>query len=321
MPLFDCINAIFWVDKMRKIIIKENDANQRIDKFLSKSLRKLPTSLMYKYIRNKKIKVNGKRCEAKQMLMVNDEITCYIAEEFFEVAKDYSFLQARSEIDIIYEDENLIIMNKEVGLLVHSDDKEEYDTLVNRMKHYLYKKGEYHIEEEQSFTPSLCHRIDRNTQGIVIGAKTAQALRDMNKRIHDGKLEKKYLCIVEGKMPKQEDIVIAYHKKENQEVSILDYPLEGYKEVKTGYRVIKERKGLSLLEVRLYSGKSHQIRAVMAHLNNPLYGDTKYGAMRRSYPYQALCAYHVYFELVEDSLAYINGKTFEIKDIDFLKLI
>lgn len=306
---------------MRKILIKENDANQRVDKFLSKSLPKLPTSLMYKYIRNKKIKVNGKRCEVKQMLQTGDELTCYIAEEFFEVQKDYTFLKAQPKLDILYEDDNLLIMNKEVGLLVHSDDKVEDDTLVNRMKHYLYNKGEYHIEEEQSFTPSLCHRIDRNTQGIVIGAKTAQALRDMNKRIHDGALIKKYLCIVEGIVSKKEDTITAYHKKENQVVSILDHMQTGYKEIKTGYRVIKEEKNLSLLEVCLYSGKSHQIRAMMAHLKHPLYGDTKYGAKKRAYPYQALCAYQVYFQPVNDSLSYMNEKKIEIEHIDFLKLI
>ncbi|NBK97975.1 MAG: RluA family pseudouridine synthase [Erysipelotrichia bacterium] len=306
---------------MRKILIHENDANQRVDKFLSKALPKLPKSLMYKYIRNKKIKVNGKRCEPKQMLNVNDEFTCYIAEEFFALEKDDSFFKAPAKLDVLYEDEHLIIMNKEVGLLAHSDDKISDDTLINRMKHYLYKKGEYKFAQEQSFTPALCHRIDRNTQGIVIGAKTAQALRDMNKRIHDGMLSKKYLCIVEGSFSQKEGIIVAYHKKEQQVVSIIDTMQEGYKEVKTGYKVLKTKGCLSLLEVTLYSGKSHQIRAVMAHLNHSLYGDVKYGGKAREYPYQALCAYQVHFNAVEDSLVAMNGKTFTLNDIDFLSIM
>lgn len=306
---------------MRKILISENDANQRVDKFLSKALPKLPKSLMYKYIRNKKIKVNQKRCEPKQMLQCGDEFTCYIAEEFFEVERDSSFFNAPVDIDILYEDEQILIMNKPVGLLAHSDDKIQDDTLINRMKHYLYDKGEYHFSQEQSFSPALCHRIDRNTQGIVIGAKTAQALRDMNKRIHDGKLEKKYLCIVEGILTNKEAIITAFHKKEDQIISISDVMQEGFKEIKTGYRVLKEANGLSLLEVSLYSGKSHQIRAMMAHIHHPLYGDTRYGAHKRDYPYQALCAYKVYFPSVDDTLMQMNEKTLEIEAIDFLKLI
>lgn len=306
---------------MRKLTINENDANQRLDKFLLKTLDNLPKSLMYKYIRNKKIKVNGKRCEISTKLQVNDEITCYISEEFFQDKKDDSFFQVKGELDILYEDKNIIIMNKEVGLLVHSDDNKEVDTLVNRMKRYLYDKKEYDFHNEQSFAPSLCHRLDRNTQGIVIGAKNATALREMNQAIHDGNIEKKYLCIVEGKLDKKEDIIYAYHKKEDKVVSISDTLKEGYKEIKTGYKVIQEKNSLSLLEVRLYSGKSHQIRAVFAHLKHPLYGDTRYGAKKRQYPYQALCAYKLTLHNNGEHLSYLNDKTFEIKDVDFLRIM
>lgn len=306
---------------MRKIKILENDANQRVDKFIHKALPKLPKSLMYKYIRNKKIKVNGKRCEPMQMLALNDELTCYIAEEFFDIEKDDTFFNAPAKLDILYEDEHLILMNKEVGLLTHSDASNDVDSLVNRMKHYLYDQGEYHYEEEQSFVPALCNRLDRNTQGIVIGAKSAQALRDMNQRIHDGMVDKKYLCIVEGIPDNKEAIITAYHKKENQKVMISDTYQEGFKEIKTGYRILKEKDSLALLEVTLYSGKSHQIRAVMAHLGHPLYADQRYHAKKRSYPYQALCAYQIYFKAVQDSLANMNDRMFQIENIDFLKYI
>lgn len=312
---------LFIGDIMRKLIINENDANQRLDKFLLKTLNDLPKSLMYKYIRNKKIKVNGKRCEISTRLQVNDEVTCYISEEFFQDKKDDSFFNAKSELDILYEDENIIIMNKEVGLLVHSDDSKEIDTLVNRMKKYLYDKKEYDYHNEQSFAPALCHRIDRNTQGIVIGAKNAEALREVNRLIHDGNIEKSYLCIVEGKFTKKEDIVYAYHTKIDKQIYISNEFKTGYKKIKTGYKVQKEKENLSLLEVRLYSGKSHQIRALMAHLHHPLYGDTRYGAKKRSYPYQALCAYKVKFLCEEGPLSYLHQKTFEIKKVDFLKYV
>lgn len=304
---------------MRILTIKENDANQRLDKYLQKALPTLPKSLMYKYIRNKKIKVNKKKCEISTRLVVNDEIMCYIAEEFFDQKRDDSFLQATSPIHILYEDENLVVMNKPVGLLVHSDDTKEYDTLVNRMKYYLYQKNEYAYYEEASFAPALCHRLDRNTQGIVIGAKNAQALRDMNAIIHDGQLHKKYMCVVEGVFDKKEDIVYAYHKKENQVVYISDVEEEGYKQIKTGYQVKEEKNGYSLLCVDLYSGKSHQIRAMMAHLHHPLYGDVKYGAKKQKYPYQALCAYLVRFNGIENTLQYLNGMCIRIDTIEFMK--
>ncbi len=307
---------------MRILTIKENDANQRVDKFLNKALPTLPMNLMYKYIRNKKIKVNGKRCTISQRLQVNDTITCYIAEEFFEVQKDDRFLEAKHDLTIVYEDVNILIMNKEAGLLAHNDEANSTnDTLVNRMKHYLYHKGEYDYEKEQSFTPALCHRIDRNTSGIVIGAKNAQALRDMNLAIKERSVKKQYLCICEGIWKQKKQIIKAYHKKENKVVSISLEKREGYKEILTGYEVLKEKQGYSLLKVDLLSGKSHQIRSLMGYLNHPLYGDTRYGAKPQAYAYQALCAYRVAFENMPDSLAYLNQKAWEIKDVDFLTIM
>ncbi len=306
---------------MRNFVIYENDAGQRVDKFLMKTMPKLPKSLMYKSIRNKKIKVNRKRCEISQRLEVDDEVQCFISEEFFENDIDTSFLNVKGQLDIVYEDENIIIMNKEVGLLVHSNEHEQVETLVNRMKFYLYSKNEYDYTLQQSFAPSLCHRIDRNTQGFVIGAKNAQALRSMNEAIKLHCLQKKYLCIVEGKMDTKEACVSAYHKKENQQVDICWKYREGYKEIITKYKVLKESKGLSFVEVELISGKSHQIRALFAFLNHPLYGDTRYRAKKREYPYQALCAYKLHFNDMPKPLENLNGKQFEIKDIDFLSIL
>ena len=306
---------------MRKLYVKENDANQRVDKFLSKTLPTLPKSLMYKYIRNKKIKLNGARCEISTKIQAGDEFTCYISDEFFEIEKDVSFFKAKDNVDVLFEDENILIMNKERGLLAHSDDKVSDDTLINRMKHYLYRKNEYDYENEQSFSPALCHRIDRNTQGIVIGAKNAQALRDMNEAIRDRNVDKFYYCIVEGIFNQKSGKIKAYHKKESQKVYIKDTFEKGYTEILTGYKVIKEKNNLSLLEVELFSGKSHQIRALMAHLKHPLYGDTRYGAKKRKYEYQTLCAYRIKFHDMPNTLSYLNEKEVRLdpNTIDFMK--
>lgn len=308
---------------MRKLYVNENDANQRVDKFLLKTLPTLPKSLMYKYIRNKKIKLNGSRCEISTKIQAGDEFTCYISDEFFEIKKDASFLRVPATLDILYEDENILVMNKEKGLLAHSDDKVSDDTLINRMKHYLYKNGEYDFENEQSFAPALCHRIDRNTQGIVIGAKNAQALRDVNEAIRLRNIDKYYLCIVEGTLTKKKGKIKAYHKKENQKVSIRSTYVEGYTEILTGYEVVKEKNNLSLLKVKLYSGKSHQIRSLFAHMGHPLYGDGRYGAKKRNYDYQALCAYRIVFHDMSEKLAYLNEKAImlDLNSIEFMKFM
>ena len=306
---------------MRKLIVNENDANQRVDKFLLKTLPTLPKSLMYKYIRNKKIKLNGKRCEISTKLVAGDEFTCYISEEFFEVEKDVSFLKASSSLNILYEDENILVMNKERGLLAHGDEGESEDTLINRMKHYLYKKGEYDYTKEQSFAPALCHRIDRNTQGIVIGAKNAQTLRDVNEAIRNRHIDKFYVCIAEGLFKEKKGKFKLYHKKENQKVYVKENFEKGYTEILTGYKVLKEKDNLSLLEVELFSGKSHQIRSTLAYYKHPLYGDTRYGAKKRKYAYQALCAMRIVFHDMSEHLSYLNEKeiSLDLNEIDFMK--
>lgn len=158
---------------MREFIINQNDAGQRVDKFLTKAVPKLPKNLLYKYLRLKRIKVNGKRCEISTRLACGDVMQLYINDEFFEgeVADRPAFLSAPTSLNIIYEDENIILCDKKCGLVVHEDESGSADTLINRIQHYLYEKGEYRPEEELSFAPALCNRIDRNTGGIVICAK------------------------------------------------------------------------------------------------------------------------------------------------------
>ena len=310
---------------MREFKIQENDANQRVDKFIEKTLKKLPKTLMYKSIRNKKIKVNRKRCEISQRLQVGDTVQCFLAEEFFEDQVDISFLSVPSQLDIIYEDHNVVIVNKPSGLLAHKDEEGVQDTLADRFLHYLYDKKEYDPYQSKSFRPALCHRIDRNTQGIVMMAKNAQTLRDMNMHIKDKDVHKYYMCIVENTPTRKQDNLILWHKKgANNKVEVIANPKQGYQKIETAYRVLKTKQAYSLVEIQLKTGKSHQIRAVMSYLGCPLYGDIKYGAKKnKRNDYQALCAYKIYFAIPDEkqsSLKYLDGKTLELEQHDLQEL-
>ncbi len=311
---------------MKKINISTNDAGQRCDKFLSKAVKGLPQSLMYKYLRTKKIKLNGKRADPRQMLEAGDELELFIREEFFDSPeKDGGALsRIAPKLDVVYEDENIILLNKRPGVLVHEDDSAKDNTLIMHLKAYLFQKGEYDPDREQSFSPSLCNRIDRNTGGIVIAAKNAAALRDMNERIKNGEVHKYYLCAVHGTMPEKSDILTGFLRKDekNNRVEISDSPRPGFREIKTGYRVLGESGDLSLLEIRLYTGRTHQIRAHLSHIGHPLLGDGKYGVNRddrkQGYKYQALYSYKTVFafERKGETLDYLAGKEFSVDEND-----
>lgn len=182
---------------MRTITIEKNDAGQRLDKFMAKRFRSMPKSLLYKYIRTKYIKLNGKKCLPDTVLAPGDVITLYIKDEFFTpVRKAYDFLKAPAKLNIVYEDQNLLLLDKKPGLIVHPDQSYHFDSLVARLWHYLYNKGEYDPEKENSFSPALVNRIDRNTGGLVIAAKNAEALRVLNQKMKQRQIKKFYLCLV-----------------------------------------------------------------------------------------------------------------------------
>lgn len=311
---------------MKKFMINDNDSGQRVDKFLSKAMPQLPKSMMYRLIRKKDVKVNGKRCEISTKLAAGDELTVYVKDELAGGKQhDMSFLNVPAELDVVYEDSNIIIVNKPVGLDSHSSSSFS-DNLVDRIRHYLYDKNEYDPDSESSFSPAVCSRLDRNTCGLVTAAKTAEALREINAAIRAGNMTKIYHCITVGRPPQDSGIVEAYHKKEESRnlVKLSDTPLDGYKPIKTGYRVLASKGSLSLVEITLYTGRTHQIRAHMAHIGAPVLGDGKYGNVaankRMNVFRQALCAYSVRFELDESStLAYLKDITPEAPLPEFEK--
>lgn len=305
---------------MKSFVITDKDAGSRVDRFITKTFDRLPKSLMFKEIRKKNIKVNKKRCTPEQVLNTGDLLELYLKDDVLHIKeKHYDFLRAATDLDIIYEDENIILLNKKVGILCHPDGKDYIDNLVARLKRYLYEKGEWD-PDTSSFTPSLANRIDRNTGGIVIGAKNSRALKIINEKIKSREIEKYYLTVVHGKMPKSSETLTAYHKKDQKKnmVSISDRQVEGSKQIITRYNVLDYYEDASLLEIELLTGRTHQIRAHLAHIGHPLFGDGKYGKEQGRYR-QALYSYKLKFSFTdENELSYLNNKVFQAGSIKLL---
>ena len=312
---------------MKEIQIGSNDAGQRLDRFLSKAVPLLPASLAQKYIRIKRIKLNGGRAERDTRLSLGDVLQLYINDEFFDTPReDNAFLTvAVPKLNIVYEDEQILLVDKRPGLAVHPHDGAEYGrTLIDHIQAYLYQKKEWRPREENSFTPALCNRIDRNTGGIVIAAKTSEALRVLNQKIKDRELDKRYLAIVEGTpKPAQGSLKgFLFKDAKKNRVFVSDRPQPGAKTCQTNYKVLASHNGLSLVECELITGRTHQIRAQFAHEGHPLLGDGKYGKLDKRYDrnYQALYSYKLTFKFETDAgtLAYLDGKSFQVENVEFV---
>lgn len=312
---------------MKELTIGANDAGQRLDRFLAKAVPLLPASLAQKYIRLKRIKLNGGRAQRDTRLNAGDVLQLYINDEFFDKPRqDNAFLTVASpRLTIVYEDENLILVDKRPGLAVHPHDGAEYGrTLIDHIQAYLYQKKEWNPRGENAFAPALCNRIDRNTGGIVIAAKNAESLRIMNDKIKDREIDKRYLAIVEGTPKPRDGSLKGYLFKDavKNRVFVTDEPQTGAKSCRTDYSTLASRNGLSLVQCKLITGRTHQIRAQFAHAGHPLLGDGKYGKLDKRFDrnYQALYSYRLTFDFPTDAgiLEYMRGKSFQVESVDFV---
>ena len=314
---------------MTELTITKNDAGQRVDRFLSKAFPNLTPPLVCKLMRKKRIKLNGAKAEPSAKLAEGDVLRFYLSDELLSKDKpqrENDFRSVPPEVSVVYEDENILLVNKPAGMVVHEDGDNTADTLINRILCYLWKKGEYIPEEENSFIPALCNRIDRNTCGIVIAAKNAEALRVMNQKVRDRELVKLYLCVVCGTPSPRAGEFVSYIKKlpEENRVIVSDTRAPDFLTARTKYRVLESRGELSLVEADLLTGRTHQIRAQFAHVGHPLLGDGKYGSNRfnKQYGcrYQALCSYKLTFRFTTPAgcLEYLNGKSCEIPNTEAL---
>ena len=313
---------------MKEFTIGKNDAGQRLDRWLAKTLPLLPAPLAQKYIRLKRVKVNGKGSKRDVRLQVGDVLQLYINDEFFQrPTPENAFLSLyQPKLNILYEDEHILLLDKRPGMVVHPDESERVNTLLTHIQAYLYQKKEWSPYWENSFTPALCNRIDRNTGGIVIAAKTAEALRVMNQKVKDRELNKYYLCVLHGVMPRKEGKLENFLLKDEakKQVSVHNRPVPGGKTAVTLYRTLAVNGGLSLVECDLITGRTHQIRAQFAAAGHPLLGDGKYGREREDRKYgrhgQALYSYRLEFRFTTDAgpLEHLNGRSWQVEDVDFV---
>ncbi|WP_054252184.1 RluA family pseudouridine synthase [Neofamilia massiliensis] len=318
---------------MKEIIINEDQKGQRIDRYLRKLLGNASLSFLYKQLRKKNIVVNDKKVNEKYILKENDLIKIYFSDETIEKFKTKEKIpKSNVKINVVYEDENIIVMNKEAGLLSHAAKKNyREDNLVDGMTSYLIKKGDYQPKRSSTFSPALANRLDRNTSGLIIGAKTYAALQELNRVQRENSLDKFYKTIVVGKVD-GEKIEKAYFEKladKDNQVRISKNKTENSKEVVTGYKSLKTGERYSLLEIDLITGRTHQIRAHLAYLKMPLVGDRKYGLARINKYFkdkyglknQLLHCYKLVFNGFEGDFSYLNGKIIEIENTEILNRI
>ena len=313
---------------MKSFPITKNDAGQRLDRFIAKTVPLLPASLSQKYIRLKRIKVNGQRAQRDTRLVAGDLVEMYVNDEFFDTPKEENayLTVVAPKLNIVYEDENILLVDKKPGMAVHPHDGAEYGrTLIDHIQAYLYAKGEWKPRQEHAFAPALCNRIDRNTGGIVIAAKNAEALRIMNQKVKDRELDKRYLAVIHGVMKPETGELKGYLFKDAKKnrVYVTKTSQPGSKTSITKYKTLKKCKDLSLVECELITGRTHQIRAQFAASGHPLLGDGKYGKAETKYDrkFQALYSYRLTFSFTTDAgcLEPLRGKSFQVEDVDFVR--
>ncbi len=304
---------------MREIIIDKNENDQRLDRFLNKYFTNASKGFVQKMIRKKNIKINGKKALAEDMIFEGDKIQLFFSDESLDkLTEKKERRKSAYKLDIVYEDSNIIMINKPQGLLSHGSGLEFEENIVDSMISYLIEKKEYIPRIEKTFTPSICNRLDRNTSGLIIGGKTYQALKIINENIKERNIKRKYLGIVKGTIRKDmKEHGFLTKDDKNNKVEVLDQEGEDTKVIETVISPITSRRGYSLVEIELITGRTHQIRSHLSSLGFPILGDRKYGdpqinrEFRDKYGLenQLLHAYKIEFLNLRDELAYLNGKT------------
>ena len=297
---------------MKEFVINENSGGQRTDKFIAKLMPKLPKSMMYKGFRKKCVKLNGKHIkDGSVFIEEGDVLQLYFRDEFFENEPEFRYIKPK--LDIVYEDDNILVINKAVGIIVHADERNTGITLINMVQSYLFENNEYDPDKEQTFRPALCNRLDRNTGGLVIAAKNARALREMNERIRTREVRKLYKAVVEG-YPGESGHLEGFAVRNEKVTAVSANESDNSRAVSLDYRVISQKNGYSLVEIELHTGRTHQIRAQFSAAGCPLAGDTKYGGHGGRFR-QALWSVGLEFDFKDNdfSLGYLNGKKIAVE--------
>ncbi|MDD7175062.1 MAG: RluA family pseudouridine synthase [Clostridiales bacterium] len=312
---------------MKSIVVDQGWDGRRLTRFLQKTLPAAGMGQIRKFLRLGRVKVDGKRPGEDFVLAAGQRVELYVEDSFFEAPEreDPFYSKIHPKLSILYEDAQVMLLDKRAGLVCHPDEGEKVHTLLTYAQAYLYQKGEW--RPGAGFAPALCNRIDRMTCGIVILAKTPEALRAMDAKIRTREVEKYYLCIVHGRMKHPEGTLahLLIHRPGEKKVAVARSGEPGAKEAVTYYRAVDERGGLTLCECLLGTGRTHQIRAQFAAIGHPLLGDNQYGSAKRNAPFgmngQALCAYRLHFAFDDRGgvLEGIGGRTFQVRDVPFVR--
>lgn len=304
-----------------RIEIGANEAGQRLDKFLRKLLKDVPLSAIFKALRKGDIRVNGKKQKEKYTLEVNDVVEVRYIQSQKMTEKKGNFVKVDpSGLKVAYEDNNMVVVEKWPGVLVHPDSNKKIPTLTDYVLSYLNEKGDYLPEKEVTFTPAPCNRLDRNTSGIVVFGKNFEGLRELNEIIREGRIKKYYNALIKGRI--KDGLYTGYILK-NEEANIsriYDKKVKDSKEISMEVKTIQSDGAFSFIEIDLITGRSHQIRAHLAHIGNPIIGDNKYGDKKlNSYflnkyglDYQFLYAYKLNFKNVDGKLDYLKNKVITV---------
>ena len=303
---------------MQEIIVSANEAGQRFDKLLAKYLNEAPKSFIYKMLRKKNIVLNGKKATGNEKLEVGDSVKLFLADETIEKFSKLIVVKTKAKLDIVYEDDNVILINKPVGMLSQKAEAKD-ESLVEHIISYMMETKQLSEADLRKFKPSICNRLDRNTSGLVVAGKSLAGLQIMGELFKERSLKKYYRCLVKGRIDEKQYIKGFLKKdEESNKVTITKHEVPDSLPIETEYEPIWSNDACTLLEVHLITGRTHQIRAHLASQNHPIIGDYKYGNRKTNNLYkekyklesQLLHAYRLEMPELDNELANMNGKKF-----------